>query len=63
MPIIRAATADDLPELVRLLAQLNETPKPLSDQHRKAFDDVTADLADSGCSWWKTAARCWRRRI
>lgn len=40
---IRTATAADLPALLRLLAQLNETPQPLSDAHRKAFDDVAAD--------------------
>lgn len=43
MPTIRHATADDLPELVRLLAQLNDTPAPLNDRHRKAFDDFAAD--------------------
>jgi GNAT superfamily N-acetyltransferase len=43
MTTIRDATVDDLPELVRLLGQLNETPRPLSEQHRKAFADVAAD--------------------
>jgi GNAT superfamily N-acetyltransferase len=40
---IRTATPADLPALLDLLAQLNETPQPLSDAHRKAFDDVAAD--------------------
>jgi GNAT superfamily N-acetyltransferase len=46
---IRTATPADLPALLHLLAQLNETPQPLSDAHRKAFDDVAADPRQRLC--------------
>lgn len=43
--MIRTATADDLPELVRLLGQLYDASSPASptERHRAAFDDVAAD--------------------
>ena len=44
MSNIRDATIDDLPALVRLLGQLNETPSPApTERHVAAFDAVTTD--------------------
>lgn len=44
MSTIRDATIDDLPTLVRLLGQLNETPSPAPTQrHVAAFAALTAD--------------------
>ncbi len=42
--MIRDATAADLPTLVRLLGQLNETASPApTERHAAAFDAVSAD--------------------
>ncbi len=44
MTAIRDATLDDLPALVRLLGQLNETASPApTERHRAAFDAIAAD--------------------
>ena len=44
MSTIRDATIDDLPALVRLLGQLNETPSPApTERHAAAFAAVVAD--------------------
>ena len=42
-PSIRDATAADLPVLLRLLGQLNETLAPLCDEHLRAFEAIQAD--------------------
>ena len=44
MSTIRDATPDDLPAIVRLLGQLNETPSPApTERHRLAFEAVNSD--------------------
>jgi N-acetylglutamate synthase-like GNAT family acetyltransferase len=44
MSIIRDATSEDLPALVRLLGQLNETPSPApTERHVAAYAAVAAD--------------------
>jgi ribosomal protein S18 acetylase RimI-like enzyme len=43
MPTIREATHDDLPSLVRLMAQLNDATPTVLPAHEKAFADVHAD--------------------
>jgi GNAT superfamily N-acetyltransferase len=44
MPNIRTATREDLPAIVRLLAQLNEgVPPAPTDGHRAAFEAAAAD--------------------
>lgn len=43
MADIRDATEQDLPVLLRLMAQLNETPSVLGDAHREAFRAVQSD--------------------
>ena len=44
MTTIRDATPEDLPALVRLLGQLNETPQPApTKRHREAFAAIAAD--------------------
>lgn len=43
MPVVRDAEPDDLPAVVRLLAQLNDATPHVLDAHEKAFAEVQAD--------------------